>query len=85
MKRRERQLQYFWEVFPAQDGITTYMFAYTDPTPGTSRHANRLQHPPRHIIHLPDQLHAAHLMALVLQADPCLLRVSWVNCCIPHT
>ena len=31
---RERQLQYFWEVFPAQDGITTYMFAYTDPTAG---------------------------------------------------
>ena len=31
---RERKLQYFWEVFPAQDGLTTYMFAYTDPTPG---------------------------------------------------
>ncbi len=31
---RERRLQYFWEVFPAQDGITTYMFAYTDPAPG---------------------------------------------------
>ena len=31
---RERRLQYFWEVFPARDGITTYMFAYTDPTPG---------------------------------------------------
>ncbi|CAL8468518.1 g8058 [Coccomyxa elongata] len=32
---RERRLQYFWEVFPAQDGITTYMFAYTDPAPGS--------------------------------------------------
>ncbi|KAL3150418.1 hypothetical protein ABBQ32_000255 [Trebouxia sp. C0010 RCD-2024] len=31
---RERQLQLFWEVFPARDGQTTYMFAYTDPTPG---------------------------------------------------
>jgi len=41
---RERQLQYFWEVFPAQDGITTYMFAYTDPTPGMSF----LAHPPKH-------------------------------------
>lgn len=31
---REKQLQLFWEVFPARDGQTTYMFAYTDPTPG---------------------------------------------------
>lgn len=34
MECRQRQLQYFWEVFPAQDGTTTYMFAYTDPSPG---------------------------------------------------
>ena len=33
---REKQLQLFWEVFPARDGQTTYMFAYTDPTPGVS-------------------------------------------------
>ena len=35
---REKQLQLFWEVFPARDGLTTYMFAYTDPTPGISAH-----------------------------------------------
>ncbi|KAK9844003.1 hypothetical protein WJX81_001672 [Elliptochloris bilobata] len=31
---RARQLQYFFEAFPARDGLTTYMFAYTDPAPG---------------------------------------------------
>lgn len=31
---RERKLQYFWEAFPAVDGLTTYMFAYADPKPG---------------------------------------------------
>lgn len=31
---RQRRLQYFWEAFPAQDGLTTYMFAYADPKPG---------------------------------------------------
>eukprot|EP00186_Timspurckia_oligopyrenoides_P001115 CAMPEP_0182444604 /NCGR_PEP_ID=MMETSP1172-20130603/3005_1 /TAXON_ID=708627 /ORGANISM="Timspurckia oligopyrenoides, Strain CCMP3278" /LENGTH=537 /DNA_ID=CAMNT_0024640201 /DNA_START=471 /DNA_END=2084 /DNA_ORIENTATION=+ len=29
----EKQLQYFWEAFPAQDGRTTYMFAYLDAHP----------------------------------------------------
>ena len=31
---RRRRLQYFWEVFPARDGLTTYMFAYCDPAKG---------------------------------------------------
>ena len=39
--RRRRRLQYFWEVFPAQDGLTTYMFAYCDPSKG----AKAFQHP----------------------------------------
>lgn len=52
---RERQLQYFWEVFPAQDGITTYMFAYTDPTPGMSHQINSLQQCCLGIAGKPDQ------------------------------
>lgn len=31
---RERGLQYFWEAFPARDGLTTYMFAFADAAPG---------------------------------------------------
>jgi len=31
---RESGLQYFWETFPAADGVTSYMFCYTDPAPG---------------------------------------------------
>ena len=27
-------MQWFWEVFPAQDGLTTYMFSYVDPAKG---------------------------------------------------
>ena len=27
-------MQWFWEVFPAQDGLTTYMFSYVDPATG---------------------------------------------------
>ncbi len=29
--RRERQLQYFFEAFPARDGLTTYMCARAPP------------------------------------------------------
>ena len=31
---RQRKVQWFWEVFPAQDGLTTYMFSYVDPAKG---------------------------------------------------
>ena len=27
-------MQWFWEVFPARDGLTTYMFSYVDPAKG---------------------------------------------------
>ncbi len=29
----QRQCQYFWEAFPAQDGRTSYLFTYLDPHP----------------------------------------------------
>ena len=45
---RERKLQYFWEVFPAQDGVTTYMFSYTDPSPGAHLVRSSVQHDVAH-------------------------------------
>lgn len=30
----QRKVQWFWEVFPARDGLTTYMFSYVDPATG---------------------------------------------------
>lgn len=49
---RERGLQYFWETFPAADGITSYMFCYTDPAPGKASlrdmFADYVQHLPQY-------------------------------------
>ena len=81
MECRQRQLQYFWEVFPAQDGTTTYMFAYTDPSPGMpTRLSNRPHQCLLRIVGLPDQQCSAlpvvavkrlTLCSIAMQIRPC--------------
>ncbi|KAK9856812.1 hypothetical protein WJX84_011164 [Apatococcus fuscideae] len=61
---KDRGLQYFWEAFPARDGLTTYMFAFADAAPGRCSLQEMFQD---YLDLLPEYRGVPHLDAMQMQ------------------